>query len=93
MNDTVDYYLGLSQSEAKVSHLWASLYSTILLIAFSTGLIFTVFGGLLWYVKSQQHTDKILAMQAYQMEIELNSKSKAAGRIHFEPRNLPRKQV
>jgi|GEM_PF-4475660 len=93
INDTIDYYMNLSDSKERINHIGKDSDSKLLTLVFSIGLMFTVLGGIFWYIKSQYHIDKILAIQATQMEIDLNLKSKSIGRFHFEPRNLPRKQA
>lgn len=94
VDDSAQYSLDMLKSKEKVNKLVGdNSFSIVLSIVLSVGLTFTIIGGILWYIKLQRHLDRILDVQASQMELEHNNKPKITGRIHFEPHNLPRKQV
>jgi hypothetical protein len=62
-------------------------------IMLRAGLSFMVLGGVLWYLLIQRFQDKILKIQTSQLEHNMNNNSKIIGRVHFEPKILPKRFV
>jgi hypothetical protein len=79
------------RSRRKIEDEEIDFYLKLTDLVFWLGLYFTVFGGIMWYFKSQRHIDRITYLQTKKLEIELNSETKASGRMHFEPLIIPRR--
>jgi hypothetical protein len=73
------------QSKQKIQEIGDNSNLVVIIIGFTIGVVFSVTGGFLWYIKSQKLQDSILELQLKQMESELKSNNKIKGRQHHEP--------
>lgn len=75
----------------RVNHFDDTIFLICMSISLFVGMCLTSFGGILWYIKTQQYSDRILYMQAKQLELEIKGTNKISGRPHYEPRIFRKK--